>query len=113
DDVSPEGQSWGLPVYDWPAMQRSDFSWLRARAVRAGQLFSLYRIDHALGFFRTFFRSTDGKTSGFWPPDQNAQVRLGEGVMRLCRHFGEVIAEDLGAVPPFLRPSLERVGVPG
>jgi 4-alpha-glucanotransferase len=27
--------------------------------------------------------------------------------------FEEVVAEDLGAMPPFLRPSLERVGVPG
>jgi 4-alpha-glucanotransferase len=27
--------------------------------------------------------------------------------------FGEVVAEDLGPVPPILRPSLERAGVPG
>src|SRR5205807_1637648 len=45
--------------------------------------------------------------------DQGAQVRLGESIMRVMRHFGEVVAEDLGTVPPFLRPSLERVGVPG
>ena len=33
--------------------------------------------------------------------------------MRMMSRFGEVVAEDLGAVPPFLRPSLERLGVPG
>jgi 4-alpha-glucanotransferase len=27
--------------------------------------------------------------------------------------FGEVIAEDLGDVPPYLRPSLERIGIAG
>jgi 4-alpha-glucanotransferase len=27
--------------------------------------------------------------------------------------WGEVIAEDLGAVPPYLRPSLEKIGIPG
>jgi hypothetical protein len=27
--------------------------------------------------------------------------------------WAEVIAEDLGTVPPFLRPSLETLGVPG
>jgi isoamylase len=113
DDISPEGQSWGLPVYDWPAMQRSDFSWLRARAKRAGELFSLYRIDHALGFYRTYFRSLDGRTQGFTPAEEGAQIRLGETVMRLLRRWGEVVAEDLGTVPPFLRPSLDRSGVPG
>ena len=50
-----------LPVYDWPAMARDDFSWIRARATRAGELFSLLRVDHALGFYRTYSRSPDGK----------------------------------------------------
>ena len=113
DESSPNGQDWGLPVYDWVAMQRADFSWLRSRAARAGELFSAYRIDHVIGFYRTFYRSSDGQTSGFTPADEGAQVRLGERIMRLMQRFGEVVAEDLGAVPPFLRPSLERIGIPG
>jgi 4-alpha-glucanotransferase len=28
-------------------------------------------------------------------------------------HFGEVVAEDLGTIPPFLRPSLDKLRVPG
>ena len=36
-------------------MERDDFSWITARAMRAGELFSLYRVDHALGFYRTYF----------------------------------------------------------
>ncbi|HMI85419.1 MAG TPA: glycogen debranching protein GlgX [Polyangiaceae bacterium] len=113
DEMSPTGQDWGMPVYDWVALQRSDFAWLRARAARAGELFSLYRVDHVIGFYRTFFHSSDGHTSGFTPQDEGAQVRLGETTMRLMCHFGEVIAEDLGTVPPFLRPSLEKLRVPG
>jgi glycogen operon protein len=113
DESSPEGQSWGLPAYDWPALQRSDFSWLRARAKRAGELFSLYRIDHVVGFYRTYFRSLDGRTQGFTPAEEGAQIRLGETIMRILCRWGEVVAEDLGPIPPFLRPSLERSGVPG
>jgi glycogen operon protein len=113
DELSHEGQDWGMPVYDWVALQRSDFAWLRARAQRAGDLFSLYRVDHVIGFYRTFFRSSDGHTSGFMPKDEGAQVRLGETIMRLLSHFGEVIAEDLGTVPHFLRASLDKLGVPG
>src|SRR5204863_9888125 len=92
---------------------RSDFCWLRARAKRAGELFSLYRIDHVIGFFRTYVRSPDGRTKGFTPAEEGAQLRLGETVLRLLRRWGEVVAEDLGTVPPFLRPSLDRNGVPG
>src|SRR5205814_9972975 len=57
--------------------------------------------------------SLDGRTRGFPPVEEGAQIRLGETVMRLSRRWGEVVAEDLGIVPPFLRPSLERSGVPG
>jgi glycogen operon protein len=113
DAGSPAGQDWGLPVYDWWAMQRDDFSWIRARAMRSGALFSLYRADHAIGFYRTYFRTADGKDTGYTPPDEVSQVRLGETIMRLMSHWGEVVAEDLGAVPPFLRESLGRLGVPG
>jgi 4-alpha-glucanotransferase len=113
DELSSEGQDWGMPVYDWVALQRSDFAWLRGRAARAGDLFSLYRVDHVIGFYRTFFRSSDGHTTGFLPEDEGAQVRLGEAIMRLFRRFGEVIAEDLGTVPSFLRPSLDKLEIPG
>jgi 4-alpha-glucanotransferase len=33
--------------------------------------------------------------------------------MRLMTRWAEVIAEDLGTIPPFLRPSLEKLGVAG
>jgi 4-alpha-glucanotransferase len=102
-----------LPVYDWPAMARDDFSWIRARAGRAGEIFSLLRVDHVLGFYRTFSRSRDGKVSGFSPGDEWDQIQLGEKLMRIMSRFEEVVAEDLGPVPPYLRPSLERVGIPG
>ena len=113
EEGAPEGQDWGLPVYDWSVLRRNELSWIKARAMRAGDLFSLYRIDHAIGFYRTYFRSADGQTSGFTPADEGEQLALGERVMRLLRRFGEVVAEDLGTVPPFLRPSLEKIGVPG
>src|SRR5262249_8034777 len=108
-----EGQDWGLPLYDWPAMQRDQFAWIRLRAMRAGELFSLYRVDHAAGFYRSYFRGSDGKSRGFSPADETAQIRLGETLMRIMSRFGEVVAEDLGPLPPFLRPSLERLAIPG
>jgi 4-alpha-glucanotransferase len=113
DEGSPDGQDWGLPIYDWAALERDDFGWLRERAIRAGALFSLYRVDHAIGFYRTYYRGGAGETHGFSPPDEATQLRQGEALMRMMSRFGEVVAEDLGAQPPFLRPSLERLAVPG
>jgi isoamylase len=107
------GQDWGLPAYDWDAMRRDDYSWLRRRAKRAGELYSIFRVDHAIGCYRTFSRSTDGRSEGFSPPDEADQLLLGERLMRMMSRFGEVIAEDLGAVPPYLRPSLEKLGIAG
>jgi len=113
DETSETGQDWGLPVYDWSVLEETEFAWLKARAMRAGALFGIYRVDHAIGFYRTYFRSTDGKASGFTPSDEAAQLALGERVMRLMTRWAEVVAEDLGTVPPFLRPSLEKLGIAG
>jgi glycogen operon protein len=112
DESSPEGQDWGLPAYDWEAFESDDFAWIKGRAIRAGDLFSSYRVDHALGFYRTFVRAADGE-AGFTPADQGDQIALGERIMRIMNRWGEVVAEDLGAVPAFLRPSLEKIGIPG
>jgi isoamylase len=113
DDGSPTGQDWGLPAYNWEYLQRTGLAWIRMRAARARALFSSYRVDHVLGFYRTWVRPIDGGEGYFWPGHEPAQIALGEAILRAMRASGEVIAEDLGAVPPFLRPSLERVGVPG
>src|SRR5262249_41063980 len=34
DDVSKEGQDWGLPAYDWNQLRKTEFNWIRARAAR-------------------------------------------------------------------------------
>jgi len=113
DAFSATGQDWGLPVYDWKAHMEGEFAWIEQRARRSGELFGIYRIDHVIGFYRTYFRSADGTTSGYTPADEPAQLALGEHVVRLMSRWAEVIAEDLGTVPPFLRPSLEQLAVPG
>jgi 4-alpha-glucanotransferase len=114
DAFSATGQDWGLPAYDWEAMERGGFSWLRARAARSGALFDLYRVDHVIGLYRTWTRSADDPDdAGFSPEHEEDQIRLGETVISLFKRHGEVVAEDLGMVPPFLRPSLVRLSVPG
>ena len=114
DAFSADGQDWGTPLYEWEVIAREDFRWLRERARRCANLFDGYRIDHLVGFYRTYGRPKDGRPAYFTPSDEREQLKLGERILDVFREPGsEIIAEDLGTVPDFVRESLARLGVPG
>lgn len=114
DAFSATGQDWGLPVYRWDVVAERDFGWLRDRARRIAHLFDGYRVDHVVGFYRTYYRPHDGSEPHFTPADQASQTWLGERVLEVFREPGsEITAEDLGLVPDFVRASLARLSVPG
>ena len=114
DAFSETGQDWGLPVYRWDVLAERDFDWLRDRAHRNADLFDGYRVDHLVGFYRTFYRPHDGSPRRFTPESEEAQQALGERVLSVFREPGsEIIAEDLGVVPDFVRASLARLGIAG
>jgi 4-alpha-glucanotransferase len=113
DAFSETGQDWGLPVYRWDAHQASGYEWLRQRARRCADLFDGFRVDHLVGFYRTFVREPDD-TTYFLPPDEREQLAQGERVMKIFQSTGAtIIAEDLGIVPDFVRGSLAQLGLPG
>lgn len=125
DQFNAEGQDWGLPPYRWEAMRANDFAWLRSRARHAGALYDRFRIDHLVGFYRTYIRpwkSTDAHghlvPGTFDPGDERAQLAHGERVItamiEAARERGaRLVAEDLGTVPDWVRASITRLGVPG
>ncbi len=126
DQFDPEGQEWALPPYDWKVMRANGFRWLRRRAHYAGSLYDRFRIDHLVGFYRTYMRPVDrlrgrdGKLlPGFFdPPDEASQKAHGEAVIgamiEAAREAGAgLVAEDLGSIPDYVRPSLAAMGVPG
>ena len=114
DAFSAAGQDWGMPVYEWDAMVSEDFRWLRERARRSANLYDGYRIDHVVGFYRTYGRPRAGGVPFFTPPDEPSQAALGERVLAILGQAGAaIVAEDLGTVPDFVRASLARLGVPG
>jgi 4-alpha-glucanotransferase len=114
DDFSETGQNWGLPPYNWDAARKNDFEWLRMRLRRQVDLYDGFRVDHLVGFYRTYVRPADGRPSFFMPSEVAAQTELGETVMRIMLDTGaDVSVEDLGTVPPFVRESIARLGLPG
>jgi 4-alpha-glucanotransferase len=115
DAFSETGQDWGLPPWRWDVMQRSGFSWMRARARRTAALFDGVRVDHLVGLYRIYVRPLDAAgPKVFSPPDESTQSQLGAKILNIYLGSGvEVIAEDLGTVPEFVRFSMARLGVPG
>jgi 4-alpha-glucanotransferase len=136
------GQNWGVPLYRWEVLEARQYDWWRQRVRKVREVFHLFRIDHALGFFRVY--------SFPWRPEQNAEFAElsreealaktggelphyieheddseehkasnrahGERILRvLLEETGpyRLIAEDLGTVPDYVRPSLKSMEVAG
>jgi len=140
--VAKWGQNWGVPLYRWDRLRETDYHWWRQRVRVTRQIFHLFRIDHVLGFYRMYgfpwrpqenpdylaltedearakaagrlprFFARDDSTDG----NRDANRRDGETYLRaLLEETGEyrLIGEDLGTVPPYVRPSLTSLGIAG
>lgn len=136
------GQNWGFPLYRWEVMARDNYAWWRRRLRLLMSIFHLLRVDHALGFFRIYsfpWRPEDNEkftdltpeeaqaiTGGELPhfmdrddaTDENREYNRvhGETIFKmLVEGIGahRLIAEDLGEVAPYVRPTLETLEIPG
>ncbi len=117
DAFNLRGQRWGLPLPRWHAMRQDGFRLWKTRARRAGAMFDILRVDHVVGIYRTYSFDSDPEADGsFSPAEEHDQVAQGEEIMHALRESAgqcELIAEDLGSVPGWVRDSLTRLGIPG
>jgi 4-alpha-glucanotransferase len=113
DAFSETGQDWGFPAYRWNAIAAGGFRWLAARARRSAELYDGYRVDHLVGFFRTYVREQSGQAA-FVPAEEREQMLQGERVLDVLSATGaRIIAEDLGVIPDFVRETILRLEIPG
>ncbi|RFC46056.1 MAG: 4-alpha-glucanotransferase [Verrucomicrobia bacterium] len=136
------GQNWGVPLYRWDVLKKTDLHWWRQRVHKVREVFHVFRIDHVLGFYRVY---------GFpWRPERNPEFAVLDEVAARQRAGGELprfhpyaddteahqlanrahgeellralveetgryalIGEDLGTVPDYVRPSLEALDIAG
>ena len=117
DAFSSVGQRWGLPMPDWERMRARDFDFLRKRVHHAGELYDLLRIDHVVGLYRTYGYSLDQQVGGeFDPATETAQRAQGGEIVRIVLDEAgpmQIVAEDLGVVPQFVREALSALAIPG
>jgi 4-alpha-glucanotransferase len=117
DAFSAIGQRWDLPMPDWERMRARNFDFLRMRVRHARELYDLLRIDHVVGLYRTYSYRPDDKVGGeFDPATAAAQRAQGLEIMQIVlKEAGsmQIVAEDLGVIPKFVRETLSALAIPG
>jgi 4-alpha-glucanotransferase len=112
DALSPSGQRWGNPLYDWPVHRATGFRWWRERFRRTFELVDLCRIDHFRGYVSYWAIPERNATAkrGHWRPGPG--VGLFDAVER---ELGDLplIAEDLGHITPPVLRLRDALGLPG
>jgi 4-alpha-glucanotransferase len=112
DDLGPEGQLWGNPVFDWDAVAADGYRWWIERLRRTFELVELTRIDHFRGFASYWAVPADADTAaaGRWEPGPGAAVfRAAEAELGPL----PVVAEDLGSITPDVVALRDELGFPG
>ena len=112
DYFSKTGQLWGLPVYRWEALQAQNYRWWIERLRTAFGRFDVNRLDHFIGFVRTYEVSAQAKTA------VNGEYQPGGGASffkAIREALGSLpfIADDLGATSPEVVALLDQFQIPG
>lgn len=99
DMFSDTGQIWGNPVFNWPALEQSDFAWWIQRVRRQLSLVDLIRIDHFRGLQAYWSIPAEDETAvnGRWIEAPGAEL-----LQQLRSQMGNLplVVEDLGYITP-------------
>jgi 4-alpha-glucanotransferase len=112
DAFSADGQLWGNPLYDWPALRATGFRWWIERFRRAFELVDLVRLDHFRGLVAYWSVPAGRKTArvGRW------RRAPGRELLRAVRdelRSLPVVAEDLGVITAPVERLRDEFGLPG
>ena len=112
DLFARDGQLWGNPLYDWPAMHTDGYRWWIERVRRSFELVDLMRVDHFRGFVAYWSVRRGNKTArhGRWLRGPGAAV-----FHAVQSELGtlDLVAEDLGEITPPVVRLRHELGLPG
>ena len=116
DQFSENGQCWGLPAYDWKHIQADNFGLWRRKIQRAVELYDLFRLDHLVGFFRTYIFQSGNNKGGFDILVEQEQIDRGYAFLSMVLESAGgamPVGEDLGVIPNYVRHMLVEMKIPG
>jgi 4-alpha-glucanotransferase len=107
-----DGQRWGHPQYNWVEHERTGFRWWVARFAAIFRWFDAVRLDHFLGYTRTWSVPPRGRTArrGRWLETPGEALL---GAVRRALGDRPLIAEDLGRVTAADIALRDGLGIPG
>jgi 4-alpha-glucanotransferase len=112
DDLGPQGQRWGNPLYRWDRMAAEGYAWWIDRVHRALDLADVFRIDHFRGFAGYYEIPASSPTAhvGCWRPGPGQAL-----FDAISAKLGElpIVAEDLGHITPDVIELRDGCGFPG
>jgi 4-alpha-glucanotransferase len=111
DTVFTKGQNWGFPPINPEKLRQQNYDHYRAclrHHLRPG---SILRIDHVMSLHRLYcipksLPASEGVYIRYRPEEFYAIVAL-----ESHRNMSIIVGEDLGTVPPEVRPSMKRHGI--
>ncbi len=111
DDLGPEGQRWGNPLYKWERMAKEDYAWWALRVQHALEQADIVRIDHFRGFAGYWVIPADSQTAraGHWASGPGLSL-----FTAIEKRLGKlpIIAEDLGLITPDVVALIAACGFP-
>lgn len=117
DDFNHKGQRWGFPIFNWDVLKTKNYFWWKQKLSVLQNLYHIYRLDHAVGFFRIWAIDKKDKPihGQFLPEDPSLWQVQGEELLQMLIKSSPLlpIAEDLGLLPPMVYSSLKKLGICG
>jgi len=117
DDNDINGQKWGFPLFNWEKMKKNNYSWWKRRLTVASSYYHIYRVDHAVGFFRiwSILPQEEALQGRFLPKNPFKWAKQGKELLTMMIKSTSMlpIAEDLGVIPKMVPRTLKELGICG
>ena len=116
DQFSKDGQRWGLPAYDWNYQLAHNLDLWRRKIRRVTELYDIFRLDHLVGFFRTYVFAPNAQQGAFDVEGEQNQIDRGYAFLRMVLDEAQgklPVGEDLGVIPNYVRRMLVDLHIPG
>ena len=121
DMYCAKGQRWGMPTYNWEAIARDNYRYIKEKLIYAQEFYNILRIDHVVGLFRIWsipyhdLEENQGVNGVFDPLDEQLWCQHGRKILSVLVQNTKMLlcAEDLGVIPKCCTDTLLEFGICG